>query len=68
MDGASNLGQGGASARQGVDVSTIENNFFALIGTWLVLMTPMDEPCHVLHCKLGHALERAGPTHVDYMP
>ena len=48
VDGASNLGVRGASARQVVDVSTIENNMFALIGTWLVLMTPMGEPCHVL--------------------
>ena len=30
-------------------------------------MTPMGEPCHVLQRKLGHALEAAGPTHVDYM-
>ena len=67
MDGASNLGVRGASARQVVDVSTIENNVFAVIGTWLVLMTPMGEPCHVLQRKLGHALEAAGPTHVDYM-
>ena len=48
VDGASNLGVRGTSARQVVDVSTIENNVFALIGTWLVLMTPMGESCHVL--------------------
>ena len=67
VDGASNLGVRGASAWQVVDVSTIENNVFALIGTWLVLMTPMGEPCHVLQRKLGHALQAAGPTHADYM-
>ena len=67
VDGASNLGVRGTSARQVVDVSTIEKNLFALIGTWLVLMTPMGEPCHVLQRKLGHALEAAGPTHADYM-
>ena len=67
VDGASNLGVRGASARQVVDVATIENNVFTLIGTWLVLMTPMGEPCHVLQRKLGHALEAAGPTHADYM-
>ena len=65
VDGASNLGVRGASARQVVDVSIIENNLFALIGKWLVLMTPLGEPCHVLHRKLGLALEAAGPTHVD---
>ena len=67
VDGASNLGVRGAIARQVVDVSTIENNVFALIGTWLVLMTPMGEPCHMLQRKVGHALEAYGPTHVDYM-
>ena len=64
MDGASNLGVRGASARQVVDVSAI---VFALIGKWLVLMTPLGEPCHVLQRKLGLALEAAGPTHVDYL-
>ena len=39
-DGASNLWMPGACARQVVEFSTIENNVFALIGTWLVLMTP----------------------------
>ena len=29
---------------------------FALIGTWLIMVTPMGEPCHVLQRKLGHAL------------
>ena len=53
VDGASNLGVRGASARQVVDVSTIENNVFAVIGTWLLLMTPLGEPCHVLQRKLG---------------
>ena len=67
LDGASNLGVLGASARQVVDVSTIENNVFALIGTWLVLMTLMGEPCHVLQRKLGHALEAASPAHANYM-
>ena len=67
MDGASNLGVRGASARQVVDVSIIESNVFALIGKWLVLMTPLGEPCHVLQRKLGLAFEAAGPTHVDYL-
>ena len=67
VNGASNLSVRGASARQVVDVSTIENNVFALIGRWLVLMTPLGEPCHVLQCQLGHALEAGGPTHADYM-
>ena len=67
VDGASNLGVRGASARQVVDVSIIESNVFALIGKWLVLMTPLGEPCHVLQRKLGLALEAAGPTHVDYL-
>ena len=67
MDGASNLGVRGASARQVVDVSTIKNNVFALIGTWLVLVTPLGCALHVLQRKLGHALEAAGPTHADYM-
>ena len=67
VDGASNLGVWGASARQAVDVSTIENNLSALIGTWLVLMAPMGELCHVMRRKLGHTLEAASPTHVDYM-
>ena len=40
---------------------------FARIGTWLVLMTPMGEPCHVCQCKLVHSSEAAGPTHGDYM-
>ena len=41
VDGPSNRGVRGANARQAVDVSTIENNVFALIGTWanLVLLT-----------------------------
>ena len=67
VEGASNLGVRGANAWQVVDVCTIENNVFALIGTWLVLMTPMGEPSHMLQRKLGHALEAAGPTHADYM-
>ena len=67
VDGASNLGVRGASARQVIDVSHIESNVFALIGKWLVLMTPLGEPCHVLQRKLGLALEAAGPTHVDYL-
>ena len=67
LDGASNLGVRGASARQVVDVSVIESNVFALIGKWLVLMTPLGEPCHVVQRKLGLALEAAGATHVDYM-
>ena len=67
VNGASNLGVPGASARQVVDVSIIESNVFALIGRWLVLMRPLGEPCHVLQRKLGLALEAAGPTHADCM-
>ena len=67
VDGASNLGVLSASARQVVDVSIIESNLFGLIGRWLVLMTPLGEPRHVLQRKLGHALEVACPTHADYM-
>ena len=50
-----------------IRASHIESNVFALIGKWLVLMTPLGEPCHVLQRKLGLALEAAGPTHVDYL-
>ena len=67
VDGASNLGVRGASARQVVDICIIESNVFALIWRWLVLMTPLGEPCHVLQRKLGHALEAAGPPLGDYM-
>ena len=67
VDGASNLGVRGASARQVVDVSIIESNVFALIGKWLVLMTPLGEPCHVVQRKLGLVLEAGGPTHVDIL-
>ena len=38
-----------------------------LVHAWLVLMTPLGEPCHVLQRKLGHALEAAGPTYADYI-
>ena len=48
VDRASNLGVQGASAPQIVDVCVIESNVFTLIGKWLVLMTPLGEPCHVL--------------------
>ena len=65
VDGASTLWVRRGSTRQVVDVSTIEDNVFAMIGTWLVLMTPIGEPHHVLQCKLGHALEAVGPIHVD---
>ena len=67
VDGASDLGVQRASAWQVVDVSTIESNVFALIGRWLVVMTPLGEPCHVLQRKLGLAFEAAGPTHADDM-
>ena len=67
MDGPSNLGVRGASARQVVDVSIIESNVFALSGRWFGLMTPLGVPCHVLQRTPGNALEAAGPTHVDYM-
>ena len=66
VDGVSTLGVRRGSTRQDVDVSTIEDNVFAMIGTWLVLMTPISEPYHVLQCKLGHALEAAIPTHVEH--
>ena len=65
VDGASNLVVRGASAQQAVDVSTIEDNVFALIGTWCVLMSPMGEHCHLLQ-RVGYALLAAGPTHVEY--
>ena len=48
-------------------MSTIENNVFALVGTWLVLMTPLSEPCHVLQRKLGHALHAVGPTNTEHL-
>ena len=67
VDGASNHGVRGASARHVLDVSIIESNVFALIGRWLVLMTPLGEPCHVLQRNFGLALEAVGRTHVDYM-
>ena len=66
VDGACNLVRG-ASAWQVFDVPAIDNNLFALIGTWLVPMTRMGETCHALQRKLGHALEAAGPTHADDM-
>ena len=46
---------------------SVESIVFALLGTWLVLMTPLGEPCHVLQRKLGLALEDVGLTRVDYM-
>ena len=40
---------------------------FPFFGTWLLLMTPLGEPCHVLQRKSGDAWEAVGPTHVEYM-
>ena len=48
-------------------MSTPKGNVFAFVVKWLVLMTPPGEPCHVLQHKLGHALQAAGPTHVEYV-
>ena len=67
LDRVPNPGVRSANAQQAVDVSTIENYVFALIGTWLVLMTPFGEPYHLMQRKLGHALEVAGPARVEYM-
>ena len=39
---------------------------FAMIGTWLVLITPTSEPYHVLECKAGLSLEAASPAHVEH--
>ena len=67
MDGASNLGVRGATARQVVDVSAMEHNVFAMLVKWLCLLTPLGEPCHVVQRKLGHALEAAGQVHGGYL-
>ena len=66
MDGASNLGVRGATARQVVDVSAMEHNVFVMLVKWLCLLTPLGEPCHVVQRKLGLALEAAGQVHGDY--
>ena len=67
VDGASNLGVRGATARQAVDVSAMEHNVFAMLVKWLSLLTPLGEPCHVVQRKLGLALEAAGQVHGDYL-
>ena len=67
VDGASNLGVRGATARQGVDVSAIEHNVFAMLVKWWSPLTPLGEPCHVVHRKLGLALEAACQVHGDYL-
>ena len=67
VDGASNLGVRGATARQAVDVSAMEHNVFAMLVKWLCLLTCLGEPCHVVRRKLGHALEAAGQVHGDYL-
>ena len=67
VDGASNLGVRGATARQAVDVSAMEHNVFAMLVKWLCLLTPLGEPCHVVQRKLGLALEAAGQMHGDYL-
>ena len=67
VDGASNLGVRGATTCQVVDLATIESNVFALLVKWLVLLTPLGEPCHMLQRKLAHALELAGPRLVQYL-
>ena len=40
VDGASNLGVCGATARQAVDQSAMEHNVFAMLVKWLYLLTP----------------------------
>ena len=67
VDGASNLGVRGATARQAVDVSAMEHNVFAMLVKWLSLLTPLGEPCHVVQRKVGLALEGAGQVHADYL-
>ena len=67
VDGASNLGVRGATARQAVDVSAMEHNVFAMLVKWLSLLTPLGEPCHVVQRKLALALEAAGQVHADYL-
>ena len=67
VDGASNLGVRGATARQAVDVSAMEHNVFAMLVKWLSLLTPLGEPCHVVRRKLGLALEATGQVHGDYL-
>ena len=67
VDGASNLGVRGATARQAVDVSAMEHNVFAMLVKWLSLLTPLGEPCHVVQRKLGLALEAACQVHADYL-
>ena len=67
VDGASNLGVRGATARQAVDVSAMEHNVFAMLVKWLSLLTPMGEPCHVVQRKLGLALDATGQVHGDYL-
>ena len=67
VDGASNLGVCRATAPQAVDVSAMEHNVFATLVKWLCLLTPLGEPCDVVQCKLGHALEVAGQVHGDYL-
>ena len=48
VDGASNLGVCGATARQAIDVSAMEHNVFAMLLKGLSLLTPLGEPCHVV--------------------
>ena len=67
VDGASNLGVCGATARQAVDVSAMEHNVFAMLVKWLSLLTALGEQCHVVQRKLGLALEAAGQVHGDYL-
>ena len=67
VDGASNPGVCGATARQAVDVSAMEHNVFAMLVKWLSLLTALGEPCHVVQRKLGLALEAAGQVHGDYL-
>ena len=67
VDGASNLGVRGATARQAVDVSAMEHNVFAMLVKWLSLLTPLGQPCHVVQRKLCLALEAAGQVHADYL-
>ena len=53
VDGASNLGVRGATARQAIAVSTMEHNVFDMLVKWLFFLTPIGEPCHVVQRKLG---------------
>ena len=67
MDAASHLGVCGATARQALDVSSMEHIVFAMLVEWLCLLTSLDEPCHVVQRKRGHALDAAGQVYSDHL-